>query len=113
MRSGHVENSLADVYGKIVRFGEDFTEKASSLDDFNWVELSYGGATAYQTMAHFAIAAEAIAIGETDEGVFPAYELTTHLEHGSVGVNSALLVEHLDCYSRRVDDNEGLAEDCD
>src|SRR5262245_57211668 len=64
-------------------------------------------------MAHLTIAAEPIAVGEEDEGVLPADELATHLEHGSVGVNGALLVEHLDRDAGRMDDDERLAEDGD
>ena len=40
------DDSLADVYRQIVRFGKDFAEKASSLDDFDWMKLFHGGATA-------------------------------------------------------------------
>jgi hypothetical protein len=79
VHSGYMDNSLADVHSKVVRFRKDFAEKVSSLDEFGWVELFHGGATAYQAMTHFAIAAEPIAVGQKDEGIFPTDELATHL----------------------------------
>ena len=102
---------LADVHGEIVRIAENSAEETAGLDSFDGVELFHGCTTAHQTMAHLAIAAEAIAIREEDQGIFPADQFTTHLEHGPVRVYGTFLVKHLDCDSAGVDDNEGLSQD--
>ena len=103
---------LADVHGEIVRLAENSAEETASLESLDGVKLFHGCTTAHETMTHFAIAAEAIAIREEDQGVFPADQFAAHLEHGPVRVDGTFLVKHLDGDPGRVDDDERLSQDC-
>jgi hypothetical protein len=96
------------VGGQVIRLRQHLSQKPTSLDYLGGQKWLHGGATAHQAVTKFAITAETLAVREKNERVFPTDEFASHLEYRPVRVYGAFLVEHLDGYLGRIQDDERL-----
>lgn len=102
--------ALSNVGRELIRLQKDLAQEPTCLDLFAGLEALYGKGATDHTVEEASIVPEALAVGEQDHCIRPAYELTAHLEHGPVGVYGAFLIEHVVRNLGRVQDDDRLAE---
>lgn len=86
-------------------------QESMCLHLFDGMEFGHGSISADDLVEHFAEAAEAVTVGDEDEGVLPSNEFTTHLHGRTVGVDATALLKHLNGYPARVEDEELLSKE--